>query len=85
MDNFLLSFILGFLSTFGLFVLSMVLVLGVKALVSGLKIKPHKTQVQEKPENKTQTVKKPVRKPRPVRSIEIDPEKVDRIYVRKIS
>lgn len=90
MNNFGLSFFLGIICTLFLFVLSVIITLGVKSLylmrldllkkqLSAQSDKqptaPAKTSAPKK--SKTQTSKKTVK------SIEIDPEIVDKIYVKK--
>lgn len=86
MNNFLSSFLIGLTCTLFLFVLSVVLVLGVKML--GLIIKDLKSPQQTAPIQKKR--KRTSSKPKPkqtgvVRSIEIDPSQVDKIYVKKSS
>ncbi len=89
MNNPTQSALLGFFCTLGLFFLCLFFVAGVKIIFLRLKDKffPKKPKPIEPP---TPTVvKRQIRKPRtipkPVRSIEIDPEQVDRIYVKKTS
>lgn len=92
MNNAFASFIIGLLCTLLMFVLCVVVVVGVKAIIYAIKErllanKPQTPPVQE-PKLEKQRVKrkrKPKTVPKPVRSIEIDPEQVDRIYVKKIS
>ena len=79
------SVFLGALFTLLFFVASFLLVIGFKAAAAALKqyFPAKEKQIPPPPE--------PVRKPRPrkkakpIRSIEINPEEVDRIYVKKIS
>ncbi len=89
------SFVAGPLLLAALFALCLVIVLGTKILFSALKVKlPFKRATvapapQERP--MPAPVKQPTapavpkRKPRTVKSIVIDPDDVDRIYVRKSS
>ncbi len=90
MNNTLTNFILGLLSTGGAFILSLLLVVGGKMLYLSFKEKfiPQKSQPFAPPP-KAPVIKRRKKKsapiPKPVRSIEIDPEQVDRIYVKKIS
>ncbi len=82
-------FILDFITTIGLFILCFLIVIGSKSAITAIK------ELLPKPKPKitkdVNTAKRQVahRKSRPVakpvRSIEIDPEQVDRIYVKKIS
>ena len=96
MQNLLLSFFNDFLSTLFLFILSGVVVISAKALslyLSTVFPKPKETPPVEK-EQPIALPKKPQRKrtqPKPqkpsngvITSIEIDPSKVDRIYVKKV-
>ena len=85
------SFFSGLLSLFSLFALSVFIVLGAKIIY--LYIKQSFPKSQEKPVAPTivkQTHTSRKRTPRtiksvPVRTIEIDPNEVDRIYVKKSS
>ena len=87
MTILLSSFLAGFFSTVFLFILSVILVLGVKSLQTLIK------EFFTKPQPSEQEIKKqppsPKRKkrkaPSPQRSIEIDPSEIDRIYVKKSS
>ena len=93
MLNILSSFIIDFLCTAFLFVLSIIIVLGVKTLLLMLKdFAPSKNLETEivpatispkKPKRKRHSRK--VNKPSISRSIEIDPNSVDKIYVKKSS
>lgn len=79
--SFSLSLFFGFISTIGFFVLSIVLVVGVKTLFIAIKKFLPKKEVLPPPPVKEQ----PPKKPKVVKSIEIDPALVDRIYVKKTS
>lgn len=89
MDNLLTSFILGLLSTVSLFLISLILVVGTKSVYLYLKEflfpTPVKVEKVEKPQNTPRPRKKKQTQYTPVKSIEINPDEVDRIYVRKIS
>lgn len=79
--NFPLSFFLGFICTAGLFVLCYILVIGVKTLLFAVKKFLPKKELPVPVE-----VEKPTpKKPKTVKSIEIDPAFVDKIYVKKSS
>ncbi len=90
MTNPIASFFLGLICTGGLFALSLLLVVGGKMVILSFKEKYFpKPKEQESPPPPKATVvrrrKKPTSVAKPVRSIEIDPEQVDKIYVKKIS
>ena len=82
-----LSFFIGFLFTALLLVISALLVFGAKTLYFSIKARfPEKKEVPSPPvseKKETPPVKK--RAPRTIRSIEINPDEIDRIYVKKIS
>ena len=83
------SFLLGLVFSLLLFAFCLILVVGAKTVINALKIRFVKPTEEPLP-----TPKKP-RKPRkksvrnktvvPFRSIEINPEEIDRIYVKKSS
>ncbi len=80
--TFSLSLLLGFISTIGFFVLSYVVVVGAKTLYVAIKkFFPKKEEQITPPPVKEQAPKKP----KIVKSIEIDPALVDKIYVKKSS
>lgn len=85
--NILLSSALeGLFGTIALFIISCILVVGSKVIFLKLKsILPKKQPPLEPVTPAKQTVKKPRKKPATIRSIEIDPAEIDRIYVKKIS
>ena len=86
MINLLSSFLVGFLSTAFLFVLSIIIVLGVKYLLIIIKSFTVKDLPKTNENKKPSSYKRKKRKaPTPQRSIEIDPSQVDRIYVKKSS
>ena len=85
MNNFFLSFTLGLLCTLSLFALCFLIVLGAKALYVHI-IKALPKQPLPEPEIKEVKKKRPrsiPKIPKAIRSIEIDPNSVDRIYVKK--
>ena len=94
MQNLLVSFFNGLLSTLFLFILSGVIVIGAKTIQLYLKeffpkaeitpppIEQPPPQVATTPKKKT-TRKKPSKTSAVIKSIEIDPKQVDRIYVKK--
>lgn len=82
--NIFPSFITGLICTAGLFLISFIIVVSAKALIDYIKRRLPKKQVEQKPQPPEQ--KKPQKKKSAtVRSIEIDPSQIDRIYVKKIS
>lgn len=88
MNDFSLSFTLGFMCTIALFAFSFLTVVGFKTVVSALKRWfPQSSTTptrQEKPKKQRKKSKTEQQKtPSPVRSIEIDPQQIDRIYVKK--
>ncbi len=89
MNNLFSSVVLGILFICIFYSLCLFLVVGIKMVYLTFKskftspIKPIETKKPCEIEQKIQAPK--VRKPRTVRSIEINPDDVDRIYVRKSS
>ncbi len=82
--SFILSLTLGFLCTFGFFALCFLCVVGAKfALFAFKKYAPKKEEPPETSPKKPR--KKTSENTKIVRSIEIDPNSIDRIYVKKIS
>ena len=88
MNEFFISFTVGFLCTLTLFALCFLIVLGAKVFLSTFSryfnekltpepIKPTPVRIR-KPKTVNPT-------PKPVKSIEIDPLEIDRIYVKKSS
>ncbi len=92
MNNFAINFFLGLICTLFLFVLSVIITLGVKSLYL-MRLDLIKKQNISKPDQKPTEPKKTVATKKPktqtskktVKSIEIDPEIVDKIYVKKSS
>ncbi|MBE7081332.1 MAG: hypothetical protein E7372_02090 [Clostridiales bacterium] len=93
MNNFASSFLLGLVCTLFLFILSVIITLGVKMLYlmhfdfaktkeTDNDSKPNKAK-SKKPSPKKDSKPKPT--PKAIRSIEIDPEQIDKIYVKKTS
>ena len=95
MNNFFASFSVGFLCTLTLFALCFLIVLGGKTLVNAFKSYASDNLIKEQPTPtktpapvKTSKPRKPKTiksTPKPVKSIEIDPLEIDRIYVKKSS
>ena len=82
--NIFPSLITGLICTAGLFLISFIIVVSAKALIDYIKRRLPKKQMEQKPQPSEQ--KKPQKKKSAtVRSIEIDPSQIDRIYVKKIS
>lgn len=79
--TFSLSLFLGFISTVGFFVLSFMLVVGAKTVIFTIKKFFAK---KDAPPPKIEKEPLP-KKPKTVKSIEIDPALVDKIYVKKTS
>ena len=89
MNQFFTSFTLGFLCTSCLFALCFLITIGAKTLLNLFEnILPQKQPISQEVE-----LPKPKRKRKPktqkhskiIRSVEIDPSEIDRIYVKKIS
>lgn len=80
--DFPLNLLLDFLFTLATFAAFCIAVSGVKAIIYSVR-KYFKRFFPEK--RHTPAAKKTKRKTAAIRSIEIDPEEVDRIYVKKIS
>jgi hypothetical protein len=78
----ILSFMLGAFATLSLFIISLLLVVGIKSVYYSLKGYFSKKQPQLEPEIKSNPEK---RKPKTIRTIEIDPNIADRIYFKKSS
>lgn len=86
MNEFFVSITVGFLCTLTLFAVCFLIVLGGKVVFLTVKRylaveQPTKVAPQRKPK-KPKTIKP---EPKPIRSIEIDPFEIDRIYVKKSS
>ncbi|MBE5733951.1 MAG: hypothetical protein E7347_02740 [Clostridiales bacterium] len=87
MNEFIVSFILGLICTASTFTISLIIVLGAKSLLKHLsRLAPAKpvATCQKDKEIKPKPPRAP-KTPQVVRSIEIDPSTVDRIYVKKSS
>ena len=84
MNNAIISIPLGIFYLILAFILCFIIVAGAKAIITSL---THHLKTEEQP--KTPPAPKKIRKIRkpykPVRSIEINPDEVDKIYVKKIS
>ena len=88
MNDFPLSFTLGFICTCALFAFSFLTVIGFKTVVVYLKKFLPQPSVSTPPQSKPKRQRKKrkaeqPKPPTPVRSIEIDPQQIDRIYVKK--
>ena len=91
MNNFASNFFLGLICTLFLFVLSVIITLGVKTLLLVYLDFEKTPEPSKEPKPLTQkskqTAPKKSRRPKSpskvVRSIEIDPEQIDKIYVKK--
>ncbi len=91
MNNFASNFFLGLICTLFLFVLSVIITLGIKTLLLTYLDFEKKPEPSKEPKPLTQkskqTAPKKSRRPKSpstvVRSIEIDPEQIDKIYVKK--
>ena len=92
MQDALSSFFIGFLYTTALFLVCLVTVVGIKSIYLSIN-RYIKEKFFPSPTVCPTPIKKAVRKRKPkttlnksaITSIEIDPEKIDRIYVKKIS
>ncbi|MBQ9734992.1 MAG: hypothetical protein IJV95_03935 [Clostridia bacterium] len=86
MVNFLLSPVGGFFLTLCFFIASLFIVLGAKSANEFIKLRLPKKKVSAPPQNEQKPkTTRPKKKPSAVRSIEINPDEIDRIYVKKIS
>ncbi len=87
MNNFISNFFLGFICTLFLLILSVIITLGLKTLGWFYLERSKKTQPTQQVKKSSATNKsKPQKAPSNiVRSIEIDPEQIDKIYVKKTS
>ncbi|MBE5754032.1 MAG: hypothetical protein E7340_01670 [Clostridiales bacterium] len=86
MNEFIISFSLGMFGVLILFFISLVIVFLAKLLILTIKKNTAKNPVvQEAPPQKPAQPKreKPPKSPPVIRTIEIDPSQVDRIYVKK--
>ena len=87
MNNFISNFFLGFICTLFLLILSVIITLGLKTLGWLYLERSKKTQpTQQVKKSSAANKSKPQKAPSNiVRSIEIDPEQIDKIYVKKTS
>jgi hypothetical protein len=77
------SAFLGFTVTLALFVLCFVVVIGIKAIIYYVQsLFPEKREKISAPKRQRKVRAKTVK---PIKSIEINPDEIDRIYVKKIS
>ena len=82
--NIFPSMLTGLICTAGLFLLSCLIVVSAKSLIYNLKKYFPEKQAEQKPQPNPPK-KMPKRKAPTIRSIEIDPTQIDRIYVKKSS
>ena len=91
MNSFSKSFLLGLICTLFLFVMSVIITLGVKTLylIYAEHLKKdnqrHIKKPNPKPKTKSSKTPKPAKKAKIIGSIEIDPEQIDKFYVKKSS
>ena len=86
MNILLVPFFSGLLLVAFLFVLSFCTVIGVKSLYYKiLDFFPKRSMIKSAPTPVEQPKKTLAKKRKPIRSIEINPDGIDRIYVKKIS
>ena len=87
MFNLLSNFLVGFSCTFFLFVLSVIIALSFKAIYLSAKDLSQKQPSPTTNEQKTKKKRhrKPTSKSGVIRSVEIDPNEIDKIYVKKSS
>ena len=86
MFNLLSSFLVGFSCTLFLFVLSFLFTISFKALYLYVKdFSPKKAQSLPEEKKKKKQTNKPKTKSGVIRSVEIDPTQIDKIYVKKSS
>ena len=83
MNGFFSSFAIGLFCTASLFVLSFFIVIGAKTVYETLKNILKKEQITPTPKKPSSPKPKKPKTPPIVKSIEIDPSQVDRIYVKK--
>ena len=82
MNNIPVSLFLGPLFLILAFILCIVFVAGIKILYYYFKRSPEKLKPESPKPKKPKSIKEP---PKPVRSIEINPDEIDKIYVKKAS
>ncbi len=83
MNNLLSSVLGGFCCLAALFLICLIFVVGVKVIY--LSVKKYISAGKPAPAPQVRKPKAPPKPRKPIRSIEINPEEVDRIYVKKIS
>lgn len=82
MNNIPASLFLGPLFMIALFIICLITVAGIKILYLYFKRSPINLKSAVK---KVKKPKNPINTEKPVRSIEINPDEVDKIYVKKVS
>ncbi len=85
MNNFALSFCIGLFCTASAFTLCAFIVIGSKIVLNSIKRYFPEKKVEPPPQKVDKPRKVNTQKAKVVRSIEIDPLEVDRIYVKKSS
>lgn len=85
MNNIPSSLFLGPVFLIALFLLCVIAVAGIKILYFYVKRSPIKLKPEKPKKAKPRIIAKPFQPEKVVRSIEINPDEVDRIYVKKVS
>ena len=87
MLNLLSNFLVGFACTLFLFVLSVIIALSIKAIYLSVKEISQRqyTQTEKEQTPKTKRTRTPKKTTGVIRSVEIDPNQIDKIYVKKSS
>ncbi len=75
------SYVLGPLFLICFFLISLIAVVGIKTIIIAVRLKFS----PKKPETIRKKTKTPVKKPRVTKSMEINPDEVDKIYVKRVS
>ena len=87
MYNLLSSFLVGFSCTFFLFILSVIIALSIKVICLTAKdlSQNQNNPIPNEQKLKKKRLKKPKNQSGVIRSVEIDPNQIDKIYVKKSS
>ena len=83
--NFSSSFLKGFFCTLLLFIICYVIVVGILVIRNSLSNLFVKEQPMPEPKKRTRKIKPVSDQTKPIRSIEIDPDQIDKILVKKSS
>lgn len=85
MNQAFFSFLTGLFYTSGLFFICLFTVVGAKTLIIQTFIKRSATKKRptKKPQKPPEVEKATPSEPKPIKSIEINPDEIDRIYVKK--